>query len=496
MAQTFQYDGLNRLTSATEATNVATPVTQWKQEYSYDQWGNRAVSGFIPNPYATPTALTQYANNQWYGSGVGYDLAGNQSSLPSRTFTYDAENRVIASVQPSMSAIQYVYDGNGRRIQKTVGGEVTQYVYDGSGNLAAEYSNAATANVGTELLMTDPLGSSRAVVSGTGVNGTVVNGTTGKIMERIDYLPFGEEIAAGIGGRSSIYPVGVYPSVTPDIVSQKFTSKERDSETGLDYSQYRYSSAAQGRWMSADPLPGWPADPQSWNRYAYVRNNPLKYVDPLGLSYQICDSDGKCSKEQLTDDQFDKEKKAAQANGEYFKNGSLYHFDGNGNKVNDGSYRQTDVDLNAAASSLLLDLGQRADAQKQFIGLFALGSATVGASGGAFVGFTGLSSGGLTTIATGGEAVGVEGLTADQVALVSRWGRPGLSPGDWVMNGGTGVLTYLMSGKWQPGLGNQFANFGSGQNFLVPKSALQNPGWVENGLGWVKSLLGQRLFQQ
>ncbi len=61
---------------------------------------------------------------------------------------------------------------------------------------------------------------------------------------------------------------------------------------------------------------------------------------------------------------FANEKNVGQSNGEYFKNGSLYHFDNDGGKVNDGTYRQTDVDLNSSAASLLRDLGQRADAQK------------------------------------------------------------------------------------------------------------------------------------
>lgn len=63
------------------------------------------------------------------------------------------------------------------------------------------------------------------------------------------------------------------------------TGKERDAETGLDYFGARYLSAAQGRWTSPDPLlsSGRPWDPQSWNRYSYVLNNPLRYTDPLGL---------------------------------------------------------------------------------------------------------------------------------------------------------------------------------------------------------------------
>jgi RHS repeat-associated protein len=66
---------------------------------------------------------------------------------------------------------------------------------------------------------------------------------------------------------------------------REFTGKERDAETGLDYFGARYFSGAQGRFTSPDPLlnSGRPDSPQSWNRYAYVSNNPLKFIDPAGL---------------------------------------------------------------------------------------------------------------------------------------------------------------------------------------------------------------------
>jgi RHS repeat-associated protein len=62
-------------------------------------------------------------------------------------------------------------------------------------------------------------------------------------------------------------------------------SKERDTETGLDYFGARYFASAQGRFTSADPLLSSATiyDPQSWNRYSYTLNNPLKYTDPFGL---------------------------------------------------------------------------------------------------------------------------------------------------------------------------------------------------------------------
>jgi RHS repeat-associated protein len=69
------------------------------------------------------------------------------------------------------------------------------------------------------------------------------------------------------------------------ILTTHFTGKERDAETGLDYFGARYYSGAQGRFSSPDPLlnSGKPSNPQSWNRYTYTLNNPLRYVDPTGL---------------------------------------------------------------------------------------------------------------------------------------------------------------------------------------------------------------------
>jgi RHS repeat-associated protein len=70
-----------------------------------------------------------------------------------------------------------------------------------------------------------------------------------------------------------------------DTVRQKFTSKERDLETGLDYFLARYYSSTQGRFTGPDqPFVGqYEDDPQSWNLYTYVGNNPLVFTDPFGL---------------------------------------------------------------------------------------------------------------------------------------------------------------------------------------------------------------------
>jgi len=93
-------------------------------------------------------------------------------------------------------------------------------------------------------------------------------------------MPFGEELGATVGGRTT----GMGYSVA-DGLRQKFTLKERDIETGLDYFLARYYSSTQGRFTSTDPIiiaPERGIDPQQINLYAYARNNPLRFNDPTG----------------------------------------------------------------------------------------------------------------------------------------------------------------------------------------------------------------------
>jgi len=86
------------------------------------------------------------------------------------------------------------------------------------------------------------------------------------------------------GARTSAQGYGMN-----DGVRQQFTSKERDTETGLDYFGARYYSSAQGRFTSVDPVTDFKknvSNPQRWNQYQYALNNPLKYVDPDGQEPQ------------------------------------------------------------------------------------------------------------------------------------------------------------------------------------------------------------------
>jgi RHS repeat-associated protein len=289
------YDGMNRLTSAAEGT-------AWSQTYLYDGYGNRAVSGTstIPNPYATATAITQFANNRWLGTGAAYDNNGNQTALPARSYAYDGENRLASTQGPNIGAVYYGYDGDGRRVTKlicpstsactaaTIGANLTVYAYDAQGQLAAEYG--PSADTGTRYLTADHLGSTRVITDSSGV-----------AQKCYDYYPFGEDIAAGTGGRPGCFGGGVYPGTGPDIASAKFTGKERDWETGLDYFGARYMSSAQGRFSSPDPLMGSAqlSNPQTWNRYTYGLNNPLRNTDPLGLYDWDASAGGAYTDEEL-----------------------------------------------------------------------------------------------------------------------------------------------------------------------------------------------------
>jgi len=101
-------------------------------------------------------------------------------------------------------------------------------------------------------------------------------------------MPFGDELGAGVGGRTSGMGFGV-----SDGLRQKFTSYERDAESSLDYAGARFYSTNQGRFTSIDPLmeSAVTANPQTFNRYSYVTNSPLTLVDPTG-EFGICPGGG------------------------------------------------------------------------------------------------------------------------------------------------------------------------------------------------------------
>ena len=260
MNQTFTYDALNRLDLATETGG-------WSQDLEYDRYGNRWVSGgiIVPgNEALTPQSPQAFIAATNRLSTSVYDTSGNQTQDGAgRSFTYDAENRMLTF---NGTAAAYAYDGDGRRVKKTDGTGTTVFVYNAGGQLVAEYSSGGAQPNGTSYLTTDHLGSTRLVTD-----------ASGTVKARHDYLPFGEEVPSSQGIRGSVSGYAA-----SDGTRQRFTQKERDSESGLDYFLARYYSSAQGRFTGVDTGKFELINPQTWNRYRYGLNNPLRYIDPDG----------------------------------------------------------------------------------------------------------------------------------------------------------------------------------------------------------------------
>jgi len=109
----------------------------------------------------------------------------------------------------------------------------------------------------------------------------MMTNASGQVVERHDYLPFGEE----------------WQSPTPNPERRLFAGKEQDQESGVEYFGARYYASQTGRFTTVDPLFDLEAnlvEPQRWNRYAYAMNSPLRYTDPTGL-YTCEGSNEDCS---------------------------------------------------------------------------------------------------------------------------------------------------------------------------------------------------------
>ncbi|MFN0140348.1 MAG: RHS repeat domain-containing protein [Pyrinomonadaceae bacterium] len=276
--QIFKYDSINRLTEAKERTGT---VTNWQQTFGYDRFGNRTsfsqtVNG-MPLPIDNITHPTiDPANNRFTtGQGYVYDFNGNLiNDAEGRTFTFDGNDKQIQVTNPSQQVIgTYSYDGSGKRVKKQTNTETTVFVYDAGGRLAVEYSTQQNPEPTTSYLTTDHLGSPRAITD-----------KNGNVIARRDFMPFGEEIGVGVGGRSEILK---YSSTGLDNIRKRFTGYEKDSETDLDFAQARMYQNRHGRFSTVDPLmaSASPLNPQTFNRYTYTGNNPINLTDPSGLKW-------------------------------------------------------------------------------------------------------------------------------------------------------------------------------------------------------------------
>ena len=271
----FNYDPLGRLSSAhTGVVSSSTPGT-WSLSWGYDRFGNRlsqTLNGGNLSVYQ-PNFTVDPATNRI--TGYQYDNAGNLTSDGVNTFTYDGANRMTKF---DTSGASYTYFG-ALRVKRIVGANTSVYIYSGN-NPIAEYLNGALSaeNIysGSQLLaVVTP--SSTTYYHPDHLSTRAQTDATGAVTLWSGTLPFGDTWY--VQGNSTKW---------------KFTSYERDVESGsvMDYAQFRFYHSAQGRFMSADPLGGEVSNPQSFNRYTYVGNDPVNLVDPLGLVspvYPHCD---------------------------------------------------------------------------------------------------------------------------------------------------------------------------------------------------------------
>ncbi len=283
--QNFDYDGLNRLADA-YTTGNSINITNWGEVYTIDPWGNLTNIALKPGWQHSELLNAAAASPQNQLNGFCYDAAGNMTGpapCPSSIYTYDAENRLIATAEMS-----YRYDGDGKRVEKctqgttpgTCAATATGTLYwtgTGSDALAeTDWTGAAVEKYvffgGKRMARRDGTGNTVHYYFADHLGSTdVITGALGSIQKNSVYYPFGGEIAVTAPSFANNY---------------KFTGKERDAETGNDYFGARYYSASLGRFMTPD----WAAkpvsvpyasfgDPQSLNLYAYVGNNPLSRAD-------------------------------------------------------------------------------------------------------------------------------------------------------------------------------------------------------------------------
>jgi RHS repeat-associated protein len=286
--RSYEYDQVGRLAishSGAEA-RAAAYSGQWgtmdgpfSQGYSYDVWGNMTSragwGGWNASYTATFNNKNQMVTNPGNGSAMQYDAAGNMTFDGAQSFTYDATG---AQVQAPSYGKWQGHDGDGLRVKDVQGGNTIYYLRSTAlgGKVVAEINQNGTwlrgyAYSGEQLVAIqsggnyfvhqDPIAKSQRITN-----------SSGTVVEAIELDPFGGETNR---------------STNQYIQSHRYTSWERDW-TG-DESMFRRYHGWWSRFAHPDPYDGSydVIDPQSFNRYSYVQNDPVNFEDPTGL-YTAC----------------------------------------------------------------------------------------------------------------------------------------------------------------------------------------------------------------
>lgn len=299
--QRMSYDDLDRLISYQAVGGPSGSGLTARETYGYDAIGNlihRELFDGQPEPtrfysydapattmgcpgtaVSTPKAHAVYSTSGRRDAFYCYDPAGNMvyraDEIYTQTLTYDVENRLIAIA--GTGAATFVYDGDGNRVKTTINGMVTLYVsqhteYEvGSETLRSYYylgarrvairervETALTSGDNLTYLIGDHLGSASVSVHETGL-----------VIADLRYNAWGEQRCC-TGGASN----------TP--TQRRFTGQIQDEGTGFYFYNARSYDPSLGRFAQADTIIPESINPQSFNRFSYVYNSPLRYVDPTG----------------------------------------------------------------------------------------------------------------------------------------------------------------------------------------------------------------------
>ena len=293
----FLYDSVGRLTKAT--------VQGSQQSYTYDAFGNRTsatrAAGSASCVGGCETTVTVIPASNHIAEAA-YDEAGNVTSANGVTYAYDGSGMVTRATVGSDDRI-FLYTADDERLAVRQGSSWTWTVRDLNGKVLREFTSLETSP--SPLILTNHTWSKDYVWRDGLLLASVFQGTSSLTTYHyhLDHLGT-PRLITGSGGslvaKHTYYPFGAEMDLTPHesaVELMKFTGHERDIVPGenrnVDYMHARFSNANLGRFLEVDArldlkrnLP----EPQRWNRYAYVVNNPIRSLDPDGKA----DNDFRC----------------------------------------------------------------------------------------------------------------------------------------------------------------------------------------------------------
>jgi RHS repeat-associated protein len=292
---TYTYDNMNRVTwvnykNLSQNTYLYKHLSNKQRilglsftlRYRYDTIGNITFKSDIGD-YAYDRGAHQVTNAG--GVDYDYDANGNVIQKGDLTITYSAFNKPIA-FDDGTTTTEFFYAPNRARYKKTMNGDTTYYagklfekeikgedvryknfIYAGSEVVAIniEEDDGTLLIPSIRYLHKDALGSVDTITN-----------ASGQVVQRVSYKPFGDRIVGSWHNESS----------EEAITKRGFTGHEHISEFNLIHMNGRVYDPTIGRFLSADPHIQAPYDTQSFNRYSYVKNNPLKYTDPSGFFFK------------------------------------------------------------------------------------------------------------------------------------------------------------------------------------------------------------------